>query len=208
MNGLPGSIFTQSAYCNAPAFFNLANNAAINGTLKVPALATAKDGQTCPTVRNFAIVDQDQSDDLRLSTWSRRATYPSSQRRTRPNHPSLGASAAIPVTTGSPDAFVDPAIGCKPWTAPDLADPGSMVPALALNELSARMGQVAPVALVPGGDTMTLLNGNVSLNEAEPLSPGRRPRRSPIRTETSIPADIVASCCAWLRNGCWPIRGR
>jgi len=62
VNGLPQSIFTQVAYCNAPAFFKLADNAAINGTLRVPALATARDGRTCPTIRSFSIVDQDQSD--------------------------------------------------------------------------------------------------------------------------------------------------
>ena len=64
VNGLPGSIFTQVSYCNAPAFFSAADNAAINGNLKVPALATAKDGQTCPTVRSFSVVDQDQSDNV------------------------------------------------------------------------------------------------------------------------------------------------
>lgn len=63
------------------------------------------------------------------------------------------------------DAFVDPAMGCKPRTAPDLADPGSLVPALALNELQARMTQPAPVAIVPGGDPMTLVNGNLSLTK-------------------------------------------
>ena len=40
------------------------------------------------------------------------------------------------VPLGSPsdnrltDASVDPALRCKPWTAPDLADPGSQVAAL------------------------------------------------------------------------------
>jgi hypothetical protein len=56
-------------------------------------------------------------------------------------------------------------MGCKPWTAPDLADPGSMVSALPLNELQARMTQPAPVAIVPGGDPMTLVNGNLSLTK-------------------------------------------
>jgi hypothetical protein len=40
-----------------------------------------------------------------------------------------------------------------------------MVPGLALNELQARMTQPAPVAIVPGGDPMTLVNGNLSLNK-------------------------------------------
>jgi hypothetical protein len=61
--------------------------------------------------------------------------------------------------------FVQPALGCKPWVAPDLADPGSMVPALPLNELQARANQPAPVAMVPEGDPMTLVNGNSSLTK-------------------------------------------
>ena len=54
VNGLPGSIFTQVSYCNAPAFFKLANNAAINNTLKVPALGTAKDDPKTPKPQNPA----------------------------------------------------------------------------------------------------------------------------------------------------------
>jgi hypothetical protein len=46
--------------------------------------------------------------------------------------------------------------------APDLANNGAMVPALPLNELQAAAEQQAPVALVPLGDPMTLLNGNPS----------------------------------------------
>lgn len=63
------------------------------------------------------------------------------------------------------DVFVQPALGCKPWVAPDLADPGSMVPALPLNELQARTNQPTPAALVPGGDPMTLVNGNTSMTK-------------------------------------------
>jgi hypothetical protein len=58
--------------------------------------------------------------------------------------------------------FVQPALGCKPWVAPNLADPGAMVPALPLNELQARTNQPAPVAMVPIGDPMVLNNGNRS----------------------------------------------
>ena len=36
---------------------------------------------------------------------------------------------------------LDGALGCTPWTAPDLADNGNMVPALPLNELQNRQAQ-------------------------------------------------------------------
>jgi hypothetical protein len=165
VNGTPANVFGQYSYCNAPAFFAAANAAIASGTLKVPALGTANDGKPCPTVRDFFIVDQDQSDNLpTLYLVSPRGHLSQFTKKNQAAHPS-----SIPLGNPSDnrltDAFVDPAIGCKAWTAPDLADPGSMVPALALNELQARNTQPAPVALVPGGDPMTLVNGNLSLTK-------------------------------------------
>src|SRR5579859_2237556 len=64
VNGSNGSIFGQVAYCNAPAFFQAANQAIQAGKLVPQQLGSAKDGLTCPTVRDFAVVDQDQSDNV------------------------------------------------------------------------------------------------------------------------------------------------
>src|SRR5581483_3659740 len=64
VNGLNGSIFGQFAYCNAPNFFGAVNQGIARGLVKVPALATAKDGMPCPTTRDFSVVDQDQSDNV------------------------------------------------------------------------------------------------------------------------------------------------
>src|SRR5579883_2101920 len=64
VNGLPGSVFGQFAYCNAPAFFADANQGIAAGKVQVPALQMAKDGKPCPTVRDFSVVDQDQSDNV------------------------------------------------------------------------------------------------------------------------------------------------
>jgi hypothetical protein len=165
VNGTPANVFGQYSYCNAPAFFAAANAAIASGKLMVPPLGTANDGKPCPTVRDFFIVDQDQSDNLpTLYLVSPRGHLSQFTKKNQAAHPS-----SIPLGNPSDnrltDAFVDPAIGCKAWTAPDLADPGSMVPALALNELQARNTQPAPVAIVPGGDPMTLVNGNLSLTK-------------------------------------------
>jgi hypothetical protein len=163
VNGSNGTVFGQFAYCNAPAFFTAANAAIASGKLKVPAAGTAKDGKPCPTVRDFFVVDQDQSDNLpTLYYVSRLGHIAQLTQRNIARHPK-GTRLGNPSDNRLTDAFVDPAMGCKPWTAPDLADPGSMVSALALNELSARVGQVAPVAIVPAGDPMTLVNGNANL---------------------------------------------
>ena len=60
---------------------------------------------------------------------------------------------------------LDTALGCAPWRAPDLADPGQLVTALPLDELQAAMYQPRPVALVPGMDPMTLVNGRPNLTK-------------------------------------------
>jgi hypothetical protein len=165
VNGSNGNVFGQYAYCNAPAFFTAANTAITSGKLKVPALGTASDGKPCPTVRDFFVVDQDQSDNLpTLYLVSPRGHMSQLTKKNQAAHPS-SVPLGNPSDNRLTDAFVDPALGCKAWTAPDLADPGSMVPALPLNELQARFSQPAPVAIVPGGDPMTLVNGNLSLTK-------------------------------------------
>ena len=58
------SIFGQVAYCNAVAFFAEAYNLIQAGTLVVPPLGMANDKQPCPTVRDFFVVDMDQSDNV------------------------------------------------------------------------------------------------------------------------------------------------
>ncbi len=163
VNGLPGSIFSQVSYCNAPAFFRLANAAISEGALKVPALGTAKDGLPCPTVRNFFVVDQDQSDNLPtlylITQDGKLAQHTQKNLATFPNATVLGNASDNHLT----DAFLDPALGCQPWTAPDLTDPGQSVPAQPLNELQARMEQGTPVALVPDGDPMAQVSGTDNL---------------------------------------------
>ena len=160
VNGSPGSVFGQVAFCNAHHFFKAANEAIASGKLKVPPLGKANDGLACPTVRDFYVVDQDQSDNLPtlylITTKGLLAQY------TAKNVTALKGA----VTLGNPsdnrllDVFLDGAMGCKPFMAPDLGNPGQLVPAQALNELQARMEQGTPVALMPGGDPMTQLAGN------------------------------------------------
>lgn len=163
VNGLPGSIFTQVAYCNAPAFFSAANNAAINGTLKVPALATGKDGQTCPTIRSFSIVDQDQSDNV--DTKYLVTSTGTIAQNTKANAATLkGATVILNPGDNSLFAyFVAPAIGCSPWKVPSLDDPGQMVPSQAVNELQAHLLQKTPVARIPSHDPMVLFAGQTDL---------------------------------------------
>ena len=164
VNGLPGSVFSQFSYCNAPAFFRAANNAIANGSLTVPPLGKALDGLPCPTVRDFFVVDQDQSDNLPtlylITPSGQLAQYNTANLAAFPTGTPLGNPSDNRLT----DVFLDGALGCQAWTAPNLADVGGpQVPALPLNELHARMRQGTPVALVPDGDPMTELNGNYDI---------------------------------------------
>jgi hypothetical protein len=61
------------------------------------------------------------------------------------------------------DRFIDQALGCQPFTAPDLANGGAPVTSQALNELQAAAHQAEPVALVPMNDPMTQDNGRPSV---------------------------------------------
>ncbi|WP_245805236.1 hypothetical protein [Amycolatopsis australiensis] len=162
VNGLNGSLFGQVAFCGAQEFFAAAGSAVRAGKLRIPPLGRAKDGRPCPSVRDFSLVDQDQSDNVTTTYLATRdgRTAQATAANTR--------ALAKPVTlaNGSDnrllDAFVDPALGCTPFTAPDLTDGGRPATSLALNELQAAAGQRAPVALVPEGDPMTLVAGKPS----------------------------------------------
>ncbi|HKS99960.1 MAG TPA: hypothetical protein VJT31_10550 [Rugosimonospora sp.] len=162
VNGSPNSIFGQFAYCNAPAFFVAANKAIAAGQLAVPALATAKDGKPCPTVRDFSLVDQDQSDNV--------VTHYLANANGQIAQPNAAGRAAIPnavdLANGSDnrllDVFVDPTLGCTPWMLPNQSAGGTPTSSLPLNELQAAAGQKAPIALVPLTDPMTLVNANQS----------------------------------------------
>ena len=163
VNGLPGSVFGQFSYCNATDFFSAVNRAIRAGRVQVPALGTAKDGQVCPTTRDFSVVDQDQSDNVQtqyLATANGQiAQFSAANQAQLQNAAVLGNPSDNALLTN----FIDPALGCQPWTAPNLADNGAVVPAYPLDELQAAAGQKAPVALLPLTDPMTLDNGNQNL---------------------------------------------
>lgn len=163
VNGLPGSPFGQFAYCGAPEFFAAANDAIRAGKLKVPGLGMAKDGTPCPTTRDFSVVDQDQSDNLDTSYLAL------ADGRTAQNTPAN--AQALPATAilrnasdnGLLNSFIHPALGCKPFTAPDLTAGGTQAPSLALNELQAAAAQAEPVALVPPNNPMAQVRGRPSI---------------------------------------------
>jgi hypothetical protein len=158
------SIFGQFSYCNAVAFFTAANTAIANKQLIIPALGTAVDGENCPTVRDFFVVDQDQSDNVvtdylimgnqaAQDTIANEAAFPKAIMTTNASDNRLLAIA------------MDGALGCTPFKVPNLADPQNTngLSCLAANELSAAANQNQPQALVPLNHAMTRVNGQPNL---------------------------------------------
>jgi hypothetical protein len=172
VNGLPGSIFGQVSYCNAPAFFRVANQAIQQGQLVPPGIGRAKDGLPCPTVRDFSLVDQDQSDNVTTSYLAtgngQMAQMTAANVKALPGAQTLFNGS----DNGLLDGFVDPALGCSPWMVQNLADPMYTATALPLDELQAAAHQAEPVALVPLGDPMVLVNGKPDLNKVNAYRDG------------------------------------
>jgi len=165
VNGVAGSIFGQYSYCNAPAFFQVANQAIQAGKLVPPPIGKAKDRLPCPTTRDFSIVDQDQSDNV-TSFYLVTASGQVAQ-DTQANAATLKGQGQV-AKNGSDERLltvVDGALGCTPWMAPDLANPGQMATALPLNEIQAAAHQAAPVALVPNRDPMVLVGNKDNMDK-------------------------------------------
>lgn len=162
VNGLGQSLFTQVAYCNSPAFYNAANRDIARGLLKILALGTGNDGQACPDTRSFAVVDQDQSDNV-VTTYLLTASGQTAQ-----DSPANVASlaGAVPQNNGSDNAlvnkFMDPALGCTPYEFPDKTAAEGMSGSQITDELLAAADQTAPIGLVPLNDPMTEVNGQYS----------------------------------------------
>jgi hypothetical protein len=163
------SSFTQVGACNAPAFFAAANTAIRAGKLTVPRPGIARDGQRCLTTRSFALIDQDQSDNV--TTEYLAEPNGTTAQDTAANRQGLNGSSVLfnGSDNGLLDLFVDPALGCSPWEAPNLADGGALAPSLPLDELqAARWANSAgsPAALIPLNDPMTVdSNGNFSTDK-------------------------------------------
>ena len=126
----------QFAYCNAPTFFTAVHAAINDDLLRVPPLGTWTDAHgiplPCPSARSWDLVDQDQSDNL-YTTYLLTADGLLAQ-DTAENRAQFPVPPATVLTNPSDERllgiFVDPALGCTPWTAPDLTNPGHDGPGL------------------------------------------------------------------------------
>ena len=159
------SIMSQTSACNAPAFFAAANAQIARGTLKVPPLGTGSDGKACETTESFSVIDQDQSDNV-ISEYLLNGNGQTAQNNPA-NKAAMGGASVI--TNGSDDAllghFVDAALGCTPFTAPDSTSPNATDSSQALNSLSARQDQRVTPALLPVNDPQLMVAGQFSIGK-------------------------------------------
>ena len=109
------------------------------------------------------MVDQDQSDNV-ITSYLINGNGQTAQNTTANAAAIAGATVLV---NGSDDkllaAFLDPANGCTPFTAPDASATGGTSGSQALNELSARVNQQGPIAVTPPNDEMTLVNSAFSV---------------------------------------------
>ena len=161
VNGLPGSIFGQEIFCNAPGLFAAAGD-------KVafpPRERSPADGRPCPTTESWEIVDQDQSDN---TTTTYLVAGDRTAQNTAANQAGLGGTV---IGNGSDNnlytRFYAPAVDCRPPQATDVTDPGHPVRSTtsALLSLYARSVQDPLPALVPLGDPFTQFHGGPSLSK-------------------------------------------
>jgi hypothetical protein len=164
VDALGQSVIGQVSACNAFAFYRLANAEIATGRLRVPTAGTSLDGQMCQTTRDFALIDQDQSD----NTYAQYLLNGNGQtaQNTAANKNAMGGATLI--ANGSDNAllglFVDPANGCTPFAERSTTNVNGSSSSQALNELSAQANQTSgAIALNPTNDEMTLVGANFSI---------------------------------------------
>jgi hypothetical protein len=159
------SVIAQTSACNAAAFYAAANSQIASGRLRVPQLGTATDGQACETTESFSLIDQDQSDNV-ISEYLLNGNGQTAQ-DTAASKNAMGGATTI--ANGSDDAllshFVDPALGCTPFTAPDATSPNGDDSSQALNALSALVNQRSNRGLLPVNDPQLLVAGQLSIGK-------------------------------------------
>ena len=115
---------------------------------------------TCPTVHDFSLVDQDQSDNV-TTQYELTGNGQTAEQGS--------GVAGVLVNNGSDnlllDMFVNVALGCtgSAFAVPSLSDPGMTEATQATDELLASADQKAPVALVPPNDPMTTVGADTDI---------------------------------------------
>ena len=186
IDALGNSLINQTPQCNAVNFYQMANREIARGTLKIPAAGIGKDGQACQTTRDFGMIDQDQSDNAVAHYLFDPNTGQSAQATAANQANMAGATVeANGSDNGLLDGFLDPALGCTPFTAPNPTNPAGASASQALNELSARQNQKGTIALLPVNDPQLLVGGQFSIGKTNAYRAETDQRPLAFNTNTS-----------------------
>jgi len=159
----PTSNFGQFAFCNVDAFWKAIEKVRAAGNLAVPNIGTAIDGQVCPTIRDYFVVDMDPDDGVQtqyLVTANGDVIQKTANNMQTQN---IQGELANDGDHRLVSAFLTGASGCQGWLIPDLADPPTKRAALPMNVLQAVYYQPMPVESLPNTDPMTTTNGQPDL---------------------------------------------
>ena len=197
VDALGQSVIGQVSACGAVPFYTLANQLIARHSLRVPAAGTAQDGQACQTTRDFALIDQDQSDNVYskyLLTGDGRTAQATQANQARMGNAQL-------VSNGSDNAllgyFVDPANGCQPFTRPDATSVNGSQGSQALDELSARVDQKPHIAMIPTNNPMVLVGGAFSIAKTNMY---RSLVDQPLLAANTNPNEVAAAYCMNMVN--------
>jgi hypothetical protein len=140
INGLSnGTLFGHFAYCNAENFFKQINNNINLGLLIIPTLGKTFQGDICPTIRSFSVVDQDQSDNV-ITEY----IITTDLRVAQNFQININKLNIMKIITNNNDnslltKFILPSIGCAPFMVSNLFDKNLLQSSLALNEIQANL---------------------------------------------------------------------
>ena len=147
-------------------------------------------GKACPSTRSFAVVDMDQSDNVQtqylVNGNGQTAQLSAANMAQLQNATTLGN----PSDNALVSRVLDPALSCQAWAIPDLTNAGVMISTLATDELQAAAAQQAPIALVPPGDEMVLVDNKLNLDKVNAYRAGVN--QTP--TATASDADTKTYC--------------
>src|ERR1700761_3840464 len=163
VSGQAGSAFGPTSFCNGAAFFSAVRQAERKGLLKVPSPGTSNaitssggdqgTGRSCPVIRNFEVAGLDPGESVPTTYLLNPLTGQTAQDNSTSRGYVAGATL-LPHNSANAllDQYVDPLLGCTPFTAPDLSN--AKVPAFseALDEIAAGAYQPKTAGPMPGKD--------------------------------------------------------
>jgi hypothetical protein len=205
VSGQAGSAFGQVSMCNGIDFFRAVRNEEREGLLRVPSPGTSDTiipsggaigtGRACPVTRNFeAAGDQASADNVTTEYLLNPLTGQTAQDTTSNAGNIAGATLLFSRSDDTLlDQFLDPALGCAPFQAPDLANNDQPTSSQALDEILAGAYQPKVAALVPESDEM-VRGGDGALDAAKTNLYRQELGQAPIGGQGSQASDPGAYC--------------